>query len=81
MANVVRIELDHAGIKALLNSNEVRDCIEEKAREIAGRCGSGYAAADPHHTGERIAVNIYPATAEARQDNYDNNTLKRELFR
>lgn len=77
----VKITLNSAGIRNLLNSDEVKDIIEEKAEEVTDRCGSGYEHANPHYTGQRVAVNIYPATSEAINDNYNNNTLKRELYR
>jgi len=77
----VKITLNDAGIRNLLRSTEIRNNVTEKASEIARRCGEGYEAADPHDTGQRTAVNIYPATSQARQDNYDNNTLKKELYR
>lgn len=77
----VRIELNSAGLKALLNSDDVRREIERKAKEISKRAGDGYECADAHYTGQRVAVNIYPATREAISDNYEHNTLKRELYR
>lgn len=79
MSNV-KIELNSSGIRQLLNSSEIQKAVVNKAAEVAKRAGSGYEAADPHHTGQRVAVNVYPATESAVQDNYDNNTLEKSLY-
>lgn len=76
----VRIELNDAGIRNLLNSSEIQSVVTAKAQEIAKRAGDGYEAAQPHHTGQRVAVNVYPATLEAARDNYNNNTLEKSLY-
>lgn len=70
-----KFKLNRKGVHALLNSPEVTAEIQRTAAAVASRAGDGYAAAEPHKTGQRVAVNIYPETAEARADNLDNNTL------
>lgn len=75
MSKQVRIELNSAGIRELLNSREVEELCAKTAGDMAARAGTGYAAAQPHHTGQRVAVNVYAETREARRDNLKNNTL------
>jgi len=76
-----RIVMNDAGVRNLLKGSEISGLVIEKAADIASRCGNGYVAAAPHSSASRTIVNIYPETAEARQDNYDNNTLKKELYK
>ena len=74
----VKIELNSAGIRELLRSEEMQALLEEHAAAIAGRCGAGYSY-DGHMTGGRAVASAYAETPEAIQDNLDNNTLLRAL--
>lgn len=69
------LKLVRSGVRELLNSKEIADHISGIARDKARQAGDGYAAAEPHKTGQRVAVNVYPETAAARRDNLENNTL------
>ena len=73
----LEIKLLHDGMKALLNSQAAADCCSEQARLLAGRAGPDYAAAAPHKTGQRVAVNVFPNSAEAARENGENDTLRR----
>lgn len=77
----VQVKINYDGISALLNSQEMADICTEVATQVRDRAGEGYAIAEPHQTGQRVAVNVYPATEEAANDNYENNTLLRALGR
>ena len=70
-----RVTLVRSGVKALLNSPEVADCVGSLGQDMARRAGEGYAAEAPHKTGQRVAVNVHAETWEARRDNAENNTL------
>ena len=50
----------------------------EHAEEIAARCGAGYAV-DSMQKETRAIATVYPQTAEARRDNYHNNTIEKAL--
>lgn len=71
----VKIELNQAGLKELLNCQEVEAYCVQIANDVAMRAGEGYAAASPHKTGQRVAVNVYAESEDARTDNLKNNTL------
>ena len=71
------IVLNREGVKALLNSQAAADVCTTLANELAGRCGADYAVAEPHKTGQRVAVNVYPGSKEAARDNAKNDTLRR----
>ena len=70
-----RVILVRSGVKKLLNSPEAADCVSSLGRDMARRAGAGYAAEEPHKTGQRVAVNVHAETWEARRDNQENNTL------
>lgn len=76
----VKFVLNKKGIGELLKSDAMKNVIEEHASRVANNAGEGYAAADPHYTGQRVAVNVYAETEEAKQDNLENNTLLKALY-
>ena len=73
------VKILYEGIGELLKSDWSGECCTEVAEQIAARAGEGYEVAEPHDTGQRIAVNVYAATPEAQKDNYENNTLLRAI--
>lgn len=81
MAGKITVKVNYNGVKELLNSQWAADCCNEIADQVAGRAGDGYEVAAPHHTGQRVAVNVYAATHEAYQDNMENNTLLKAVGR
>ncbi len=74
----VRIELNSAGIREMLRSAEMQALMGEKAAEVAGRAGDGYAS-DTYLTGGRAVASAFAESSEAIRDNLDNNTLLRSL--
>ena len=74
-----KIKLISGGVRALLNSPELEAVCVQKAGELAARCGDDWAVADPHHTGQRVAVNVYPASKAAARDNAKNDTARRAV--
>lgn len=74
----VKIELNSAGIRELLRSEEMQALLGERAEEIAGRCGAGYSS-DTYLTGGRAVASAFAESREAIRDNLDNNTLLRSL--
>ena len=76
--NKVRIKLHSAGVRALLKGAEMQDILKEQAAAVVARCGDGYES----RVGvakKRAVADIYPVTADARRDNYKNNTLEKSL--
>lgn len=78
MSKSVEIELNSAGIRELLRSEEMKAVLVEKASEIAARCGAGYEY-DSHLTPGRVVSSVYTDTPEATKDNSANNTILRNL--
>lgn len=73
----MRLELNEAGIQELLKEIGTNVC-GPMAANIAASCGEGYAA-DTHDVGNRVVASVYTDSAEAAQDNLENNTILRNL--
>ena len=73
MANV-KVKMLDAGLRALLKSSEIRQCIEEHANRIAREAGNGYEA-NQFVGAKRAGAEVRAATREAYRDNLENNTL------
>lgn len=69
MSNNFRFELNRAGVGELLKSSAMRDCLMERANEIATNAGVDYKA---KNMGTRVIV---VGNEKATADNYKNNTL------
>lgn len=76
----VRVKLSRKGIKALLKSDEVAECVYKVAEERSRMAGDGYAA-DRYMAPGRAISSVYPDSFKAVQDNYQNNTLEKVIRR
>lgn len=66
MAEKIRIEINSAGIQALLKSGEVQDFLLSKAQRIAAAAGDGMEASS--RVGKtRARASVITATKEARK--------------
>jgi len=70
MSNLIKFELNYAGVGELLKSSEMQSVLMEAAQGIATNAGEGYKAVQMS-----TRVIVVPDTEEAEQDNLDNNTL------
>lgn len=75
----LKIKLVRSGMKALLNSQGAAETCLDLAMDVAGRTGELYAVTEPRHSGQRVFVNVYPASKEASDDNVENDTLRRTV--
>ncbi len=71
----IRIELNSAGIRDLLRSQEFLDACVKKAEETAAKAGAGFEVS-PYIGRNRVNASVYAATEEALQKVYDNSLLK-----
>lgn len=76
--NSFRFELDLGGLRELMNSSEMQSQLQQGAQSVASAAGEGYESA-VYVPGVVPIATAYPATPEAMQDNYDNNTLLKAL--
>lgn len=70
----VKFELNRAGVRELMQSQEMLSVCRSYADEIRNRAGDGYEV-DTFIGRNRANASVYAATNEARRDNYENNTL------
>ena len=79
MSKGIRIELNRAGVRALLKSQEMEAGLQGLADGIRDRCGAGYGS-DTKQMGTRVIASIYTDDDAARRDNSENNTILRALL-
>ncbi|MEG1075253.1 MAG: hypothetical protein RSD23_08080 [Ruthenibacterium sp.] len=74
----MRIVLNGAGVRKLLQSEEMKALCEKHAAAICARCGSGYEIST--YTGKnRVNASVKAVTSKARRDNQNNNTLLKAM--
>lgn len=68
--------LDRAGVRELMQSQEMQDVLVEYASQVADRAGDGYSV----YVGiTRANVSVRTETEEAMADNLDHNTLEKAI--
>ena len=82
MAAKVTIELDHDGIKALLESAEVASECKKAAEGIAQRAGKGFDVVGPQslgYGGGRVGYGVRASDYEARKAEAENKALSKAV--
>lgn len=74
----VKIELNRAGVRALLCSDEMAALLRQKADAAAARCGDGYEAGS-YLMSTRAVARVGAVTSEAKRDNLEHNTILKAL--
>ena len=74
----VKIELNKAGVRELLQSSEIMAVLEKEASSRVAGLGPGYSV-NTYVGRNRANAEIVAETEEARQDNMQNNTLLRAI--
>lgn len=69
MAQLVKIELDHAGFTQLLTGSEVAGLVQQTAQNVANRAGAGFEVNSyiGSYGGGRAVATVHAKTQEARQ--------------
>lgn len=70
----IRIELDHAGLRQLLRSQEVRSDLRRRSDAVAARAGNGVRAR-VYQGRDRVRAQVWTATQEARKAEAERRTL------
>lgn len=68
--------LNRAGVRELMQSQEMQDVLVEFAGQVAANAGDGY---DVYIGTNRANVSVVTATEEAAADNLDHNTLEKAI--
>ena len=70
----IKIELDRAGVRELLRSEEMMSVCEEQGRQMLERLGEGYES-DSRVGRNRVNVEVRTANEIGIRDNLENNSL------
>ena len=81
MAKKVRVQMNDAGVRAVLKSPGVTNLLSNLAADTAARAGGGYESEVGTAGKSRNRAWVRTATYEARKDNAENATLLRALGR
>lgn len=74
----VEFELNLKGLNELMKSPEMVAALDEVGEAVARNAGEGFAKRT--HQANWVAIcNVYPNSADAAKDNYENNTLLKAL--
>lgn len=78
MAKKVEFQLNLPGLNELMKSEGMCKDLEEAGGTVASIAGDGYGVRV--HQASFVAIaNVYPDTAKAAKDNYENNSLVKAL--
>lgn len=78
MAKKVEFELNINGLRELMKGPEMQGILEEAGDTVASIAGGDYG--HRVHEASYVAIcNVFPESAEAAKDNYENNTLLKAL--
>ena len=73
-----KFELNSAGVRELLKSQEMQGIIDEYAQGKASQAGDGYKA-EVKVGAKRAYANIFPSDQKSAHDNFTNNTLEKVI--
>ena len=74
----IEIELDSAGVRALLQSPEIRVVCSDRIRAAQAMCGEGYET-DTYVGKTRVNAMLRAATPQAMADNAKNHTIEKAI--
>ena len=77
MSNV-RFELNKAGVRELLQSTEVQNEVERRAKKVLNALPEGYEM-DTRLTGQRAVATVFPVTEKTKTQAKKDNTLLKAL--
>lgn len=69
-----KFELNRAGVKSLMKSEEMQAVLAKRATEVRNRAGDGYEQ-NVYVGKTRANVTVRASTYQAKKDNLRNNTL------
>lgn len=81
MAATIRFDWNSDGFREILTSDEVRDLIDGKAREMTNEAGEGYEYKTQMmgYGGGRWGAFVYTGNGKAMLDQAQNHTLERVM--
>ena len=76
MSSNLQFVRSDAGVRELMQSQEMQDVLVDFAQQVAEKAGDGY---DVYIGINRANVSVRTATEEAMADNLDHNTLEKSI--
>ena len=74
----VEFKLNLPGLNELMKSSAMQEHLTRAGNAVANAAGVGYEART--HVASFVAItNVYPASAEAAKENYEDNTLLKAI--
>ena len=74
-----KIVLETSGIRELLKSHDVKECIHNESIRIREACGTDGYETDVKYMGTRVISSVYTTSEESLRDNLENNTLLKNI--
>ena len=74
----VEFELNRKGVADLMKSSNMQKILTKHATDTKNRAGPGYEQ-DLHVGKNRANARVWPATTQAKSDNYKNNTVLKSV--
>ena len=78
-SGITKFTLDRAGVRKLMKSAEMLNCVKSYADDAVNSLGEGYEA-DAHTGKTRVNASVYAVSAAAKRDNLANNTILKAVF-
>lgn len=75
---MVKFELNSEGVRELLKSAEMEQCVSEYANKAVSRLGAGYEAST-FQGKNRVNASVMAVTYEAKKENSKNNTILKAI--
>ncbi len=75
---MVKFELNRAGVRELLLSAEMENCVSTYANKALGRLGAGYEA-DTYKGKNRVNAQVTAVTYQAKKENSKTNSILKSL--
>ena len=74
MSKKAEFKLNRAGVRSLMQSQEMQNVLQKSASAIKDRCGDGYEQ-DIRVGKNRANAMVWAESSKAKRDNADNNTI------
>lgn len=78
-SGITKFKLDRAGVRKLMKSEEMLNCVKSYAEDAVHSLGEGYEV-NTRRGKTRVNAEIKPVSYEARRDNLQNNTILKAVF-
>lgn len=79
ISGITKFTLDRAGVRRLLKSDEMLNCVKSYADDAVSSLGEGYEV-NTRRGKTRVNAKIQAVSYKAKRDNLTNNTILKAVF-